>query len=544
MLSSLLRLLAGLLLVTLIGCAQVPGEATGSNAGASTDTTGVKTAISDLQTATDKKADTDARLGRALAAVGGVLTAKQQSAFVQAFNAQPDVAQVYGDYHTMATQLATELAKVTADAELTKTYGPTKVLAGYALLAKTTEGAAALQFGTDVLGGRIVLDGVTSDQITEQVMGPALAAAFLQNLIKEGKVPSAMTETINVLKSGNNWCMTIVGWLQRFNTFKDTDFSAITSTTTIESLRTIGGIIAIWQLGDDVFEGDPQKTITDFLNTGPAAVSGVTQGIAMYSRYIVGAQATPIADSVMMYAGKIATGIGIVMNALALLHDAGKWNDGLDAKMRVLSDVISIGACVAVLVSTGPVGPALALVAVGVSFFADWLQNRRLEAQEQKDLAACLPTTDLPAALVKTILASDPSIMKEMAEDAKLAPEDSQWMMTVDPNIANANSDGPPLQFVGLQVIEQIFKLDPQHTGEFLHASLGDDATTITTDSALKLDVLLHTLDAGEIRGDMTRDQVLDWFTTNGVVPLLSGRRAEVATPTLTAAHDYLASQP
>lgn len=532
--------------LVLVGCADVPGaEASGSSESAQTDTTAAKTAVQDLKNATDKKDEVDARLGRVVGRVGGLLTATQQANVVKAFNGLPDVVTIEQNYRTKADALAAELDKVAADPEAIATFKPRRLLDGYALIAKTPAATSAVTFGNAVLAKRITLAGVSDDEVMEQVLGPAIAFAYMHALISSGSTERASQQMIAYFSAAVGQARKIAGWFQKYNALTESDILAetcgISSKAANESLRTIAGIISIWKLGDDALAGDPYKLLQDFFTSAPNAVSGVAQGVAMFRRFVMGVEKTPIADAVIKWSGKIATVIGIVTNGLALLHDAGKWNDSMDAKLRVISDVLSIGACILVLVATGPVGPIVATIAVGLSFFADWLEGQRLQAQEAADVKACLPAAALGATLTQTILDSEPALLKVLTNDVKLGPSDMQWLLTKDPLVASVDA-GMPLQFIGMRIAQKIFDLDAKETGELLHAALGD--VTNPDDAAMQLDAFFRAWDFGYVRGDMTRDEAMSWMKNDAVMPGLDANRAALLTAAMTGAEAYLATVP
>ncbi|MFO0742283.1 MAG: hypothetical protein U0270_40795 [Labilithrix sp.] len=540
-----LRWLVSLLFLALalVGCADAGVEQVASNAGAATDTTAARTAVSDLEDAIEKKEEVDTRLGRAVGRAGGILTAKQQADFVRAFNELPDVTQIEQNYQAKAQNLATELDKVKVDPEAVRTYGARKLLDAYAKVARTPQAIVAMKFGTDVLSRRVVLQGVKDDEILEKVLGPALAGGYLAALFETGSVEQATNQTIGVLETGTGTALQIASWLQKYNAFHDTDVLArslnISSDATLQGLRTIAGLIAIWKLGDDIARGQAEQLLQDFLASTPTAVTGIASATALFRRVVMGIEKTPLADSVVKWSGKIAVGIGIITNGLALWHDAGKWNDSLDDKVRVVGDVLAIGASILVLVGAGPVGPILATVAIGLSFFADWLEDRRLARQEQADIAACLPKTGLDAKLVKTILDAEPALLRVLVEDVKLGPADVQWLLTVAPQAASLE-DAPPLRFLGIRITQKIFDLDSKETAELLHAARG--AERREAEGAVQLDAFFRALDFGGIRGDMTRAEALDWFDNYAVIPSMTEPRLSLVTAAVKGARGYLAN--
>jgi hypothetical protein len=515
-----------------------------SNAGAATDTTPAKTALTDLADATDKKEAVDARLGRALGHAGSFLTSKQQADFARAFSELPDVKAAQQGYRAKSQNLAVQLDKIKGDPEAIATYGAENLVAGYEIVAKTPDALSALVFGTDVLSKRVAIPGISDSEIEDRIIAPSLAGAYLSQLLESGNVEDATQRTIGILEKGTNVALTIAGWLQKYNAFRETDVLAkslgITSETTISAVRTIAGIIAIWRLGDDLVEGEATQLVQDFFIATPTAAAAVASATALFRHVVLGIDNTPLATEVVRWSGRLATGVGIVMNALALWNDAGKWNESADAKVRVLSDVLAIGAGILVLAGAGPVGPVVATVALGLTFFANWLEDRRLAAQERADLMACLPKAGLDDALVKSFLASEPALVKDLVENVKLAPDDLQWLMTVDPTVARVDAGPPPLQFIGIRIMQKIFDLDPKETAALLHAALGSE--TRAEEGAIEIDAFFRSLTFSGLRGDMTRDEALQWLDTYAVSPSMPEPRKSLLASAVAGARGYLAN--
>lgn len=531
------------LTVLLVGCADAAAPDVGSSAAGATDTTAARTAATDLSDATEKKEAVDVRLGRAIGRAGGLLTAQQQADFVRAFNELPDVQTIERNYRQKARNLATELDRVKADPEAITTYGARNLLDGYAALAKTPEALAALKLAVDVLSRRVVLPGVKDVEVIEKVLAPSLPGGYLQHLIETGSEEEAKTRTVEILETGADIAVRVAGWLRSYDAFNDGDVLArtfgITNDATLGSLRTIAGVIAIWKLGDDIARGRADQLVQDFFASAPTAVTGVAAATALFRRVVMGIEETPLATSVIKWSGKIVVGVGAVTSALALWHDSGKWDESLDGKVRVMSDVLAIGASILVLAGTGPVGPIVATVAVGLSFFADWLEGRRLAAEEQADVAACLPKTGLGPMLVMTILASEPALLRELVEEVKLGPSDLQWLLTVDPSVATADA-GPPVQALGILIAQKVFDLDPAETAALLRAALGME--TRPKESEIRLDAFLRALSFGGLRGDMTRAEALDWFQNDAVSSGMQEPRRSLAFAAMNGARTYLAS--
>ena len=392
-------------------------------------------AVSDLEAASDAKDATDTRLGNALGSVGGLLTPPESAAFAKAFNALPDVVHVHDDYQTKSQTLADALGQVAADPAQIESYGAKNLLAGYALLAKTPAGkpAALAVRHRQVLAHRIVLPGVARRRtvLMDQVLGPSLAGAYLQNLLETGTVPDATSATVAVLAKGTSVTLNIAGWLQRYNAFQQVD--VIDNAIGVSSQSTgrrpphdRGHHRDLDYRRRSLPRRRHKRPSPRSSNSGGNAVNGIAAATSALPAAFAWRhrQRRRSPTRVIKWAGKIATGVGLVMNAINLWNDAGHWNDSAAAKVQVAADVIALSASIAVLVSTGPVGPILATVSLGLGFFVAWLDERTAAEQEIADVKSCLPPAGLDPALVQTIANADPAMHRRSSpRRSGLAPE-------------------------------------------------------------------------------------------------------------------------
>lgn len=513
-------LLLTLTVALAVGCADASLGEAGTSAAAATDP---GTAREALEKAIERKDATDVRLGRALGRVGAMLTAEQYRAFVRGFNQLPDVAAIEADYHARSSALAIELDAIAADPMAVEEYGARRLFDGYVLLATTPAARSSLVFATRVLAGGLTVRGLGADDVVEQLLGPALAPAFLANLFEKGSADEAVAATTSVLSKGGSTCLSIANWLQQHKPLDGSDLVAerigISSGTTVQALRTIAGLIAIWEIGSDLVSGDVNAALQQFLDSGPNAVAGIAGGVSLFRRLVLGIESTPFAEQVVRWSGKVAQGIAVVLNAIQLWNDAGKWHDSVEAKVRVVGDVVALGASILVLVGAGPVGPILGVVAIGIHLFADWLEDRRLAEQEQADLVACLPLAGIDATLTQTMVDSSPALITVLARDVKLGPADIQWLLVTDPIIVSEASFAG-VRFIGLQVAQIIFELDAAETMALLRAVVGTEADK--RNAEYRLDTFLRGIEFGmSFNGGLTKAQGLEWLRAEADSPYL-----------------------
>ncbi|MCW5833277.1 MAG: hypothetical protein KIS78_12825 [Labilithrix sp.] len=536
-----------LLALACVGCAAETLEESASSRSASSEGPAAKQAADELKVAVEKKDATDARLGRALARVSPMITVEQNRAFVNAFQALPDVRAVSADYHARASALDAELRRILArDSELSAVmdgltlegtdyivYGPDQLFEGFALLAQSPSASGALAFAARLLAGDPKLAAVRASdrEIVERILVPALPGAYLEQLLASGSNERATSRTKEILRAGGSKLRSVASWLDTHNKLTGNDITAdtiqVSGRSVGQALRGVAAVMAIWELGGDLARGDVDAVIQGFVKGGPGAIGGLAQATSLFRRVLLGIDETPLADVIVKYSGNLAKGISFVSTIFSLIENAGQWNEGVAAKVRVAGDLVALGASVLVLLSAGgPAGPVLATVAVGIHLLADWLESRAIAAEERRDLVACLPATGVGAVLVDRMVGSHPALVRILTETVKLSPADLQWFMTVYPE-AVAKDSYTPLQYIGVQVAQKIFDLDGAETRAMLAAVVGSE-----TDAQKKtqmLDVFLRGLEYGQgWNGDITRAQALSWLDREATSDT-SGRAADRA---------------
>ncbi|MBX3204999.1 MAG: hypothetical protein KF764_08010 [Labilithrix sp.] len=548
-----LRLLRSLfpLLVVLalacVGCADEAFEDSASSRSASSEGPVAKQAADKLKAAVEKKDATDVRLGRALARVSPMITVEQNRAFVNAFQALPDVRAVSVDYHARASALDAELRRILAsDSERAAVtdgltlagtdyivYGPDDLFDGYALLAQSPSASGALSFAARLLAGDPKLAAIRASdkEIVERILIPALPGAYFEKLLTSGSTTQATSLTKQILSTGGSKLRSVARWLDTHDKLTGNDITAdtidVSGRSVGEALRGVAAVMAIWELGGDLARGDVDALIQGFVKGGPQAVGGLASATSLFRRVLLGIDETPLADKIVKYSGNLAKGISFVSTIFSLIDNAGQWNESVAAKVRVAGDLVALGASVLALLSVGgPAGPILATVAVGIHLLADWLESRAIAAQERSDLVACLPSTNVGTVLVDRMLGSHPALVRILTETVKLSPTDLQWFMTVYPE-AVAKDSYTPLQYIGVQVTQKLFDLDGGETRGMLAAVVG--AESDAQKKTQMLDMFLRGIEYGQgWNGDITKAQALAWLDREATSET-SGRPAERA---------------
>ncbi len=564
----LLRILFPLLVLLAIacaGCADEGFEDADSSSAATTDLPAAKVATDQLKEAVAKKDATDVRLGRALARVSPMITTEQNRAFVNAFQALPDVHEAAAGYHKSAAALDAELRRILASSSEraalmsglerpvpgrapVTVYGPKDVFQSYALLAQSPSASGALTFAMRLLADDPALAAVkaTDEEVIDRILVPALPGTYLEKLLASGSNEKATDLTKEILSKGGAKVRSVAGWLDKHNKLTGNDLTAdtinISGRSVGQALRGIAALMAIWELGGDVARGDLDATIQSFVKGGPQAISGLADATSLLRRVLLGIDETPLAAQVVKYSGHLAKGISFVSSVFTLIQDAGQWNESVAAKVRVAGDLVALGASVLVLLSVGgPAGPILATVAVGIHLLADWMDGRAIEEQERRDLGACLPVTGLDSVMVQRMIDAHPAQVRVLTETVKLSPADLQWFMKVYPEAVDKNSY-TPLQYIGVQVAQTIFALDGAETKAMLAAVAGSekDAQRVT----LMMDMFLRGIEFNQSwNGGLTKPQALAWLDSEGASTMSRPEERDLRRTAFRNARAYLATK-
>jgi len=564
----LLRLLFPLLVLLAIacaGCADEGFEDADSSSAAATDLPAAKVATDQLKEAVEKKDATDVRLGRALARVSPMITTEQNRAFVNAFQALPDVHEAAAGYHKSAATLDAELRRILASSSeraavmsglkrpvpgraAVTVYGPKDVFESYALLAQSPSASGALTFAMRLLADDPALAAIkaTDQEVIDRILIPALPGTYLEKLLATGSNEKATDLTKEILSKGGAKVRSVAGWLDKHDKLTGNDLTAdtinISGRSVGQALRGVAALMAIWELGGDVARGDLDAAIQSFVKGGPQAISGLADATSLLRRVLLGIDETPLAAQIVKYSGHLAKGISFVSNVFTLIQDAGQWNESVAAKVRVAGDLVALGASVLVLLSVGgPAGPILATVAVGIHLLADWMDGRAIEEQERRDLAACLPVTGLDRVMVQRMIDAHPAQVRILSETVKLSPAALQWFRGVYPGAVDKNPY-TPLQYIGVQVAQKIFDLDGTETKSMLAAVAGSekDAQRVT----LMMDPFLRGIEFNQSwNGELTKPQALAWLDSEGASTTSRPEERELRRTAFRNARAHLATK-
>lgn len=136
---------------------------------------------------------------------------------------------------------------------------------------------------------------------------------------------------------------------------------------------------------------------------------------------------------------------------------------------------------------------------------------------------------------------SSPILVRVLAKNAHLGPEDIQWLLETDPVVVSENSYAP-IRFIGLQVAQIVFDLDAAETMGMLRAAVGTE--TDAQKAEYKLDMFLRGTEFGTgFRGDLTRAEGIDWLNGEANSPYVrEGEQKTLFTSAFLGAAAYVAA--
>ncbi|MFO0739306.1 MAG: hypothetical protein U0270_25645 [Labilithrix sp.] len=460
------------------------------------------------------KEETDERLGRALGRVAPMLTSDQQKGFVRAFQALPDVKGALADYHTSAAALDQELTHLLEAEELLDGgLSAQKVFDAYVHLAASPSPGGALAFAARKLVHDPALSRITASDadVIEKVLIPALPGTFLEQLLLTGSKDEAISAVTTFLAGAGGKCKTVTAWLETYEVLTglhNADGVLVGGKSVGRALNAIAGLMVIWDLGGELARGDVDAALATFQKGGTTAIGGVADATALLRRFVIGASSKigPLADGIVRWLPRIGGGLGLVASLFSLADDMTK--TGAGAGVRVGADLVAIaGACMA-LAGVGPALP-VALLAVGLHLFADWLDAQQKDEQLRRDVADCLPKSGVSAGILDAMIHAEPSLVKSLSEDIELGPTHIQWLVSVDPHALSSEGHGEWSSFgyAGLDATQIVFSLDANETSSLLRAVAGSGA-----DAGARVEELLLTF-AGQGWGAMlSKSEALAWL--------------------------------
>lgn len=459
-----------LLVVFAIGCA-VPEVAEGRRSQSSSiaDRPRLVTYFDQIDATEKKTKETDERLGRAMARVAPLLTDAQRSEFAKAFQALPDVHEAATAYREAAAGL--DQALRADDSAL----GRGQVFEAYVRLARSPSPSGALAFAMKKLADDPdVADIPGSDaDVVEKILVPALPGTFLEQLFATQKKETAISSLATILATGGDKCQSVVGWLQKPFVLGETDSARdllVGGKSIGQALNAMAGLIVIWDFGGQIAKGDLDAALATLRKGSATAVGGVVDATSLVRKFLVHSDTSAL-DTVIKVGARLGGGIALLTSIFQLATDLDKQAWG-----RVAVDLVAIAGAVLTIAGVGPAMP-VAILAIGLGLFLDWLDEGAREDQLRRDLAATLRGTSVKAAIVSALANAEPFLVDQLTKELKLGPEQIQWLVSVDDlGLTFDGDDRYSFSYEGLEITQLIFHLDAASTTALLRAAIAGES--------------------------------------------------------------------
>jgi hypothetical protein len=478
------------------GCA---ADAAPEDAAASALSGSAGQAVDDLHAAMDHRDEDNASLMRQLAQVQYALTDAQQRAYVKAFFALPEVAANGASLERAAASLNGELLAIMNDPQklaevlhtVTAYRAPRPVWTdsglydAFKLLTQTRYAATSLRFAAHLLGDDPAYTGVrhSHEDVIRDLVAPSLPTAFASMLVSTGSSRSALTQLESILDLAHGKCEMVAKWIESYRTFTgayDTnpDLVKIENTSVGKSLKALGAVLAIWEVGDGVsalVRGNADDALQHFVKGGPDSVASLAEGVASLRRIFQGAEKTEIAESVVKIAGKVSGALTVVAGIIDTVGDLRKWNASDDAKVRVLGDLVGIGAGLVTLAGLSAGGWVLGVAALGITLVADFLRDQRLASQDRDQKGRVMPAVFwYDAGLARTIARANSDVLQTLHDELRMFAPDIQQMARVYPDgLTGERFPFMATQWVGLEVTQWIFGLPGSEVAKLMTVVAG-----------------------------------------------------------------------
>jgi hypothetical protein len=429
-----------------------------------------------LEQAKSARDEQNASLARQMSQIGKTLTEDQQRTYAQAFEALPQVQATTTIFEVSAAALDHELRSImTNPATLASTllapWDDGGMYDSVKLLVDTRYAPTALLFAAHVIGGDPAYRnlGVSKDQVINDIVIPALPAALASLIVQYGGADEAIAQLKEILSSAQEQCSQLIDAIETFQDLTgasdlNPDAVKIGDTSVGKAVSAAGAVLAFWDVADgvsDLARGNARKALEEFATGGPASVEALAQATGAFRRIMFGIEKTPLANRVVAIASKVGAAVAVVASILQTFDDLKQWNASDDAKVRVLSDIVSVGAAALTLVGFATGGVVLGFVAIGIMLFADFLQDQRLSAEDLQEKTACLAKVfPYDPLLAQTLVKADPAEVQELSDTLGMSPSAIQSVALMYPNgLTDEQFPAMPARWIGLEVMQSIFSL-------------------------------------------------------------------------------------
>lgn len=503
-----------------------------------------KAASAALEAARTEQLAIDTRLTRELSAVGPALSARQNEAYVRAFYALPENKDVRTKYLAASDALAKEISALLASSTAlatvmaapavggrgvqVSTFGPEDLYHACTVLARSPAALPALQVAVRALAKDPAFArwNKTPAQIADEILGPALPNALVAKLLVERDTDTALASLHDALSGAVDVAPQVASAIDliRRSQGKPVSVAAFEKRPLGKFVTGLSVIVAIWDMGsglNDLRQNDLRAGLQELLGGTVGAAASLGVAADTYRVFLHGGIAPKWAGSVTKIAERLGGGIAGVFAVIDLVESAGRWNAGNGEKIEVLANCLSLASAVGALVGASAASGGLGIIAIGALLLAQVLEEQQAAAQERSDRERILPTVGLDRSLVDkglvaTLVAAEPAMLSNLANDLSLSVADIQWLGSEYPSaITGVQPSGGPTQLLGLMILDDVFALSGADMAGFLRAIASGETDPVRRAFALRLvtqSLYFGVEEAGRLDSSMTKQRVLAWF--------------------------------
>ncbi|HSO32690.1 MAG TPA: hypothetical protein VLT33_09240, partial [Labilithrix sp.] len=459
-----------------LGCS-APEETVGQTQSESTEASkyapllAARDATSRLEKALAQDSKLDGRLGVELATLRPLLTDAEVLSYQQEYGQLDAVAKNEREVNEAALDLRTKLAALLVDPALVMkgaqipilaanggalqsvvSYGPKQLYESYRLLARTGEGDAAAAFADHLLLHERALKAVWSKhddgKILDELGRPGLLKAMVRALATlDASTKASPVDEVRTMIGGSS--SVLGGVLVTMTALGDMDAKRIASEVGVKSAP-LGIALAVWQLGRDANDARWKAVLTDLL-----AIPGATSATLEFAEAMNVISSSSRLFKAGQSIGKLAGGLGVLMQTVALIDSLDEWNDSPGKKIAIAGNAVAALGSILALCGVASVGPIGAVVAIAGGIVGPLMDKAREDGRQNKDKEAVLVAMGWSASRARNVARARGSFVRTLTSTLGFDRVAALGILDTVPEVAHGD-----LTDLALQGNAQGFQLD------------------------------------------------------------------------------------
>lgn len=477
---------------TATGCAGPVVEPVGSTAAEATSSSdapilAVDAATNALESALAKDSVFDGRLGVELATLRPLLTDEELVAYPRAYaeldavsKAEREVGNAAFALRTKLDELMKEPSKALHGTHIAVmkngtlvdnvSFGPKELYASFKLLAGTSEGDAAAAFADRLLSHEPQLKAVWSKHTDEEIMSelgrPGLLKAMAKAIASDAKNP--VDEVTQAVGGSSKAFDGLLNTLKLLGTSEEKE--AISRLGA--KAAPLGIALAVFQLGRDANDAHWNAVLVDLLSLPGAAAAGVEFATAL--------DVVSMSSRVLQL-GKLAGGLGVLIQTITLLDSLDEWNKSPGAKLVIVGNTVGALAGVLGLVGVASAGPIGAVIVLATGLIGPMMDQAREDGRQNKDKEAVLLAMGWKPAHARAVARAQGRFISTLTKTCGLDRAASLEIIDLVPELAHGDLtdtgvlvSSAPITLEGLATMQHVFARDAARG--YLSAAMGSES--------------------------------------------------------------------